>query len=97
MKIRKRTLMGVLLIIVCLLGAALSEAQAQTGDGYDLTWNTLESGGRAEASDGSYSISGSFGQADASTSFNGDVYSLVGGFWSDILVYTLMLPVILNK
>jgi hypothetical protein len=94
MKIRKRYLISALLIIVCLLGAALSKTQAQSGDGYDLTWNTLESGGRAQAADGSYSIYGNFGQPDASASLNGDGYSLVGGFWSGIPAYTLSLPVV---
>ena len=94
MKIRKRYLISALLIIVCLLGAALSKTQAQSGDGYDLTWNTLESGGRAEAADGSYSLYGNFGQPDASESLSGDGFSLVGGFWSGIPAYTLSLPVV---
>ena len=97
MKIRKRYLIGALLIIVCLLGVALPTAQAQTGDGYDLTWNTLESGGLAVASDGGYSLYGSFGQPDASTSLNGDGYSLIGGFWSGIPAYSLNLPVIIKQ
>ena len=94
MKIRKRYLMGALLIFVCLLGAALSKAQAQSGDGYDLSWNTLDSGGPVAASDGSYRLSGNFGQPDASASLNGDGYSLVGGFWSGIPAYRLSLPAI---
>lgn len=94
MKIQKRYLIGALLIIACLLVAALSKAQAQSGDGYDLSWNTLESGGLVEAADGSYSIDGSFGQPDASASLIGDGYSLVGGFWSGIPAYHLSLPVI---
>jgi hypothetical protein len=94
MKIRKRYLIGALLILVCLLGAALHQAQAQSGDGYNLTWNTLESGGRAAAVDGSYSVYGSFAQPDASASLTGDGYSLVGGFWSGIPAYTLNLPAI---
>jgi hypothetical protein len=94
MNIRKRYLIGALLIVVCLLGAALHKVQAQTGGNFDLTWNTLESGGRAEAADGSYSIEGSFGQPDASISLNGDGYSLVGGFWNDTPAYHLSLPAI---
>ena len=94
MKIRKRYLIGALLIIVCLLAAALNKAQAQSGGGYDLTWNTLESGGQAAASDGSYSLYGSFGQPDASASLNGGGYSLVGGFWSGIPAYQFSLPVV---
>ena len=94
MAIRKRYLIGTLLIIVSLLGAALHTAQAQTGDGYDLTWNTMESGGRAAAADGSYSIYGTFGQPDANPSLTGGEYSLVGGFWSFLSAYILHLPVI---
>ncbi len=96
MKIRKRYLNGLLLIIVCLLWIIIPAAQAQTGDGYDLTWNTLEAGGRAAASDGSYSLYGSFGQPDASASLNGGGYSLVGGFWSGIPAYRINLPVIIK-
>ncbi len=94
MKIQKRYLVGALLIIGCLLGTALPTAQAQTGDGYDLTWKTLESGGLAVASDGGYSLYGSFGQPDASVSLDGSGYSLVGGFWSGIPAYNINLPVI---
>ncbi len=94
MKIRKRYLAGTLLIIICLLGAALSKAQAQTGGGYELTWNTLESGGRAAAPDGSYSLAGNFGQPEVSPSLNGDGYSLAGGFWSGIPAFQINLAVI---
>ena len=94
MKNRKRYLFCALLIIVCLLAAAINKAQAQTGDGYDLTWNTMESGGRAAAADGSYSIYGTFGQPDARPSLTGGEYSLVGGFWSFLSAYLLHLPVI---
>ena len=96
MKIRKRYLLGPLLIVICLLGAALYSARAQTGGGYDLTWNTLESGGRMAASDGSYSLSGSFGQPDAGAALTGDGYSLVGGFWGAIPAYSISLPVIVK-
>jgi hypothetical protein len=96
MKIRIRSLIGLFLIIFCLIGTALNEAQAQTGDGYDLSWNTLESGGRAEAAGGGYSLTGNFGQPDASASLIGDGYSLVGGFWSGIPAYYQKLPVIVK-
>ena len=97
MKIRKQYLIGALLFIICLLGVALPKAQAQSGGGYDLTWNTQESGGLLTASDGSYSLYGNFGQPDASASLNGDGYSLVGGFWSGIPAYSLNLPVIIKQ
>jgi hypothetical protein len=94
MKIRKGCLTGALLIIACLAAAALTKAQAQSGEGYDLTWNTHESGGRLEASGGSYSLYGSLGQPDAGAALNGEGYSLVGGFWSGIPAYQISLPVV---
>lgn len=93
MKTRNQNLVGALLIIACLLGAALHTARAQIGDGYDLTWNTQESGGLVEASDG-YSLTGSFGQPDASATLNGEGYALVGGFWGGYLGYHLHLPAV---
>ena len=96
MKIRTGYLIGALLIIVCLVAAALTKAQAQSGDGYDLTWNTQESGGRLEAYGGSYSLYGTLGQPDAGAALNGEGYSLVGGFWSGIPAYRISLPVVLK-
>ena len=92
MKIRKRYLTGALLIVVCLLGAALSHAHAQSGEGYDLTWNTLESGGPVEASGGGYSLYGNIGQPDAGAALNAGGYTLTGGFWSGILANFIYLP-----
>jgi hypothetical protein len=97
MKIRQRYLIGALLLILCLLGVTLHKTQAQSGGGYDLTWNTLESGGPAAALDGGYSLSGNFGQPDASASLNGSGYSLTGGFWSGIPAYRLSLPAIFKE
>ncbi len=94
MRIRKRYLIGALLILVCLLGAALYSAQAQTGGDYDLTWNTLNGGGRMAASDGSYTLYGSFGQPDAGPTMSGGGYSLTGGFLGAIPAYSISLPLI---
>jgi hypothetical protein len=94
MKTRKGYLIGALLIIACLVAAALTKAQAQSGDGYDLTWNTQESGGRLEASGGSYSLYGSLGQPDAGAALNGEGYAFVGGFWSGVPAYQICLPVV---
>jgi hypothetical protein len=94
MKTRIGYLIGALLIIVCLVAAALTKAQAQSGEGYDLTWNTQESAGRVEASGGSYSLYGSLGQPDAGAALNGEGYSLVGGFWSGVAAYQINLPVV---
>jgi hypothetical protein len=94
MKIQKGYLIGALLIIACLVAAALTKARAQSGGGYDLTWNTQESGGRVEASGGGYSLYGSLGQPDAGAALNGEGYSLAGGFWSGVSAYQICLPVV---
>ena len=52
---------------------------AQTGGGYDLTWNTMDGGGGL-SSGGDYSVYGTIGQPDAGA-MNGGDYSLQGGFW----------------
>jgi hypothetical protein len=56
-------------------------APAQTGDGYDLTWNTVDGGGGA-STDGQLTVEGTAGQADAATVSPADgTYAVVGGFW----------------
>ncbi len=94
MRIRKRYLISALLILVCLLGAAFYSAWAQTGGSYDLTWNTLNGGGRLAASDGSYSLYGSIGQPDAGPVMSGGGYSLTGGFLSAIPAYSISVPLL---
>lgn len=69
------TLVGA--ISLCLALAA----PAQTGDGYDLTWNTVDGGGGA-STDGQLTVEGTAGQADAATASPTDgTYAVVGGFW----------------
>ncbi len=56
---------------------------AQTGDGYDLSWNTIDGGG-GPSRGGLYVIAGTIGQPDAG--LMADVmaegsYELYGGFW----------------
>ena len=96
MRIQVKYLIGAILVIVCLLGAALHTALAQSGDGYDLTWNTLDGGGALVSADGSYSLSGTFGQTDAGEALTGGGYSLVGGFWSGIPAFFLNLPLVVR-
>ena len=46
-------------------------AQAQSGGGYGLTWNSVDAGG--------YALGGTVGQPDAVT-LSGSGYTLIGGF-----------------
>jgi hypothetical protein len=65
---------------VLLLAAA--RGTAQSGGGYDLSWNTIDSGGVMLAVGGVYELSGTIGQPDASAiPMSGGAYTLNGGFW----------------
>jgi hypothetical protein len=96
---RKLVLFGAALV---LLGISLGQAAnvphialAQSGGGYDLTWNVIAGGGGTSTSaNGVYSLSGTIGQADAGP-LSGAPYTLNGGFWNDALNgLKLFLPLI---
>ncbi|HRA55861.1 MAG TPA: hypothetical protein PLQ83_19540, partial [Thermoflexales bacterium] len=72
-----------MLPIAALLLFGVSTASAQTGGGYDLTWNSVDGGGATFSTGGGYSLGGTIGQADAGAS-SGAAYSLSGGFWAGI-------------
>ncbi|HEY3913283.1 MAG TPA: hypothetical protein VGN61_02255 [Verrucomicrobiae bacterium] len=68
-------------------GIALS-ANAQ----YSINWYKIAGGG-GTSSNGSYSVSGTIGQPDASGAMTGGQYAVTGGFWSLIaVVQTANLP-----
>jgi hypothetical protein len=77
-------------------------ASAQSGGGYDLTWNSIDGGGAMFSTGGNYSLGGTIGQADAGT-MSGGSYTLAGGFWSGLVAWSnstqfrIYLPVILKN
>ena len=84
-----------LFIPIVLAVLIVSIALAQTGSGYDLSWNTID-GGSESSSGGSYSLSGTIGQPDAGT-MSGGGYTLNGGFWPGAAVpFKVFLPLILR-
>jgi len=86
-----------LIVMISGLGIAATHwmVSAQSGDGYDLTWNTAEGGGMIEASGEGYKLTGTFGQTDASSSqLSGDSYKLEDGFWPGAITSGIFLPVI---
>ena len=98
----KRTLLLVVFVLALLnlnpngLADPLGLAHAQTGDGYDLTWNTIDGGGYMVSTGGSYSLGGTIGQPDAGVMNNGG-YSLTGGFWGGAAApYQIYLPVVIK-
>ncbi len=71
----------VLILTVALLLLSAGVVAAQTGSGYNLTWNTVDGGGATFSTGGDYSLGGMAGQADAGT-LTGGSYALQGGFWT---------------
>jgi len=87
----------VLLALITLL-LLTSVARAQSGGGYDLTWNTIDGGGYTWSEGGGYSLGGTVGQPDAGV-LSGGGYTLAGGFWGGIAEaagYRIYLPLVLK-
>lgn len=83
------------LLLMALLSLPAFIALAQTGDGYDLSWNTSDGGGTTW-SEGGYTLGGTVGQADAGLPQGGG-YELSGGFWvGGIVRYGVYLPLVLR-
>lgn len=87
------------LLLALLLGAVV--ANAQTGDGYDLSWSTIDGGGATFSEGGGYTLGGTIGQPDAGGMSDGG-YALSGGFWGGIVaiveeLYHTFLPLILKN
>ena len=112
MKIRRRTLVPAGVAALLLLGALLltsitvdqarSSALAQSGEGYDLAWWTVDGGGGALGSGGSYQLVGAIGQPDAGPVLSSGDYALAGGFWrvgpaAEPGEYPLYLPLVLRS
>jgi hypothetical protein len=69
---------------------------AQSGDGYDLTWSTVDGGGYTFSAGGGYTLGGTVGQPDAG-SLSGGGYTLGGGFWGGAAIeYPVYLPLVLR-
>ena len=69
-----------LLSLFFLVLPALSHAQS-----YSIDWYKIAGGG-GTSSGGTYQLSGTIGQPDASGAMTGGDYSLTGGFWSLVSV-----------
>ena len=92
----KRSLI-LLMMSAWVLGAMLvlgqQTASAQTGGGYDLTWNSIDGGGATFSTGGGYSLGGTIGQADAGAASGGE-YAFSGGFWAGVPAnYNAFMPI----
>lgn len=87
--------LGFLLVLAFLVPLAVAAGvSAQSGVGYDLTWNTIDGGGDTFSAGVPYSLGGTVGQADAGL-LSGGGYTLAGGFWGSGQTY-IFLPMILR-
>lgn len=77
---RWRILLLCLAAVLVVAASGIQTTQAQTGGGYDLTWNTVGSG-YMFSTGGAYSLGGSVGQSGAGL-LSGGGYTLSGGFWN---------------
>lgn len=90
----KRTAILLALAVLLLLA---SVALAQSGNGYDLTWSTIDGGGYTFSTGGDYTLGGTVGQPDAGLLSGGD-YTLAGGFWGGGAIgHRIYLPLILRS
>ncbi len=83
----------ILILIALTTSQTVRPASAQSGGGYDLTWNVIAGGGITFSAGGSYLLGGTMGQSDAGA-MSGGTYALIGGFWVDFLGNRLYLPII---
>ncbi len=95
MRISGRTLA---LVLAAALLVPATIALAQSGGGFDLSWNTVDGGGGA-SSGGAYTLSGTVGQPDAGA-MSGGAFSLQGGFWAGTAAlspsFRLYLPILVR-
>lgn len=90
----RRLMPALILTMLLLISVLYGIVHAQTGGGYDLSWNTLDGGGNTTATGGVYSLGATIGQPDAGRQ-SGGIYSLDGGFWTEPM-YRLYQPLILK-
>lgn len=88
---------SVIVGMVALLLILPALALAQSGGGYDLSWNTIDGGGYTWSTGGSYVLGGTAGQPDAGI-LSGGNYVLAGGFWGGAAAhYRIYLPLVLRN
>jgi hypothetical protein len=73
---------AIMIASAVILGALSTTVRAQS---YTIDWYKIAGGG-GTSTGGTYSVSGTIGQPDASGAMTGGNYSLTGGFWALISV-----------
>ncbi len=93
---RRALVIGLATVLVSL--AMGWTAVAQIGSSYDLTWNTIDSGG-GTSSNGGYTLDGTIGQSEAGAPISDGGYMLTGGFWAGVSIaqHRIYLPTVLRS
>ncbi len=82
---RYRVLVGCL--VRWALVAQLSLVAAAVAGDYALDWHTIDAGGMLQAIDGTYTLTGTVGQPEATVApMAGGEFTLTGGFWPGVTV-----------
>jgi hypothetical protein len=77
-----RSTIFVMGLLFCVVYGGAARAHADT---FDLSWFTVDGGGGMFSTGGSFGLSGSIGQPDASsTPMTGGNFELIGGFWASV-------------
>ena len=93
----ERYIIPTVLVIAIAVLLLATVAQAQSVNGYDLSWWTVDGGGNTYSTGGDYTLGGTAGQPDAAV-WAGGGYTLAGGFWGGVAVdYTIYLPLVLRN
>ncbi|MGD2179140.1 MAG: hypothetical protein PVG71_15115, partial [Anaerolineae bacterium] len=75
---KQGALTSLLALVIGLLLAGV--VLAQTGNGFDLTWWTVDGGG-ATVDGGGYTLTGTAGQPEHGAALTGGTFTLLSGFW----------------
>ncbi len=83
--------------VILLLLMIVPSGGAQSGNGYDLSWNVIASGGTTFSSGYHYALGATLGQATAGPLSDGS-NMLGGGFWSGVIAnHAIYLPIVLRN
>ena len=90
---RGKTVLKLAWLLVGLVVLSLAFGLPASGQTYSVDWYKI-SGGGGVSTGGTYQVSGTIGQTDASGALTGGQYSLTGGFWS--LISVVQMPGVPN-
>lgn len=92
---KRKMILGLLLLgVFAFLALNVRVGHAAPRNGYEISWYTVDGGGAQNLTGGTYTLSGTAGQADAGA-LSGGTYTLAGGFCGgELLQYLLSLPFI---